>query len=95
MSPFSPIKRLFGSGKKNEPVLLSITPPRMGERTMLGVENMLQSIAVPEPFSLELVGDRDGVRLLVRCLDSQAVRRQIALHYPQARVELIAAGDDP
>ena len=64
MNPFSPIKRIFGSGKKNEPVLLSITPPRKGERTMLGVENMLQSIAVPEPFSLEIAGNADGVHSL-------------------------------
>ena len=91
----NPFKWITGSRKKGAPFLLSVTPPRTGQRTMLGVENLLQSIAVPEPFSLELVGDRDGVRLLVRCLDSQVVRRQIAVHYPQARVELIAAGDDP
>ena len=91
----NPFKWITGSRKKGAPILLSITPPRTGQRTMLGVENLLQSIAVPEPFSLELVGDRDGVRLLVRCLDSQVVRRQIALHYPQARVELITTGDDP
>ena len=91
----NPFKWITGSRKKGAPILLSVTPPRTGQRTMLGVENLLQSIAVPEPFSLELVGDRDGVRLIVRCLDSQAVRRQIAVHYPQARVELIAAGDDP
>ncbi len=95
MNPFSPMKRLFGSNKKDEPVLLSITPPRKGERTMLGVENMLQSIAVPEPFSLELAGNAEGVRLLVRCIDSQMVRGQVGVHYPQARVSAIEGEDDP
>ena len=51
-----------------------MTPPRTGERTLLGVENLLQSIAVPEPFSLELAGDMDGVTLMARCLDDQVVR---------------------
>ncbi len=75
--------------------LLAVMPPRSGERTLLAVENLLQSIAQPEPFSLELVGDRDGVRLLVRCLDSQMVASQIAAHYPQARVASLGAADDP
>ena len=81
----NPINWLSGDEKK-KPVLFAITPPRTGERTMLGVENMLGSIAVPEPFSLELAGDADGVTLLARCLDDQVVRSQIAAHYPQARI---------
>ncbi len=95
MNPFSPVKKLFGANKRQEPVLLSITPPRVGERTMLGVENMLQSIAVPEPFSLELVGNSSGVQLLVRCVDSQTVRGQVGVHYPQARVSGVDDEDDP
>ena len=51
----NPINWLLADEKK-KPVLFAITPPRTGERTMLGVENMLQSIAAPEPFSLELAG---------------------------------------
>ena len=90
----NPINWLLADEKK-KPVLLAITPPRTGERTMLGVENMLQSIAVPEPFSLELAGGMDGVTLLVRCLDDQVVRSQIASHYPQARIEKVSAEEDP
>ena len=37
----NPINWLLADEKK-KPVLLAITPPRTGERTMLGVENMLQ-----------------------------------------------------
>ena len=77
------------------PVLLEVTPPRSGEHTLLGVENLLASIAVPEPFSLDLAGDANGVTLLARCLDREVVRGQIAAHYPQARIHDVAAGDDP
>ena len=71
----NPKNILFGGDEeKKGPVLLAVTPPRTGERTLLGVENLLQSIAVPEPFSLELAGDMDGVTLMARCLDDQVVR---------------------
>ncbi len=89
-------KMLFGEGRrKPEPVLLAVTPPRTGERTLLGVENLLQSIAVPEPFSLELAGDANGVSLLARCQDDRVVRQQLAAHYPQARVRQVPVEDDP
>ena len=51
LNPFSRQRR-----EAARPVLLAVTPPRTGERTLLGVENLLQSIAAPEPFSLELAG---------------------------------------
>ena len=89
-------KIVFGEKKdRKPPVLLSVTPPRTGERTLLGVENLLQSIAVPEPFSLELAGDAGGVTLLARCQDDRVVRSQIAAHYPQARIRQVAVDDDP
>ena len=91
----NPIKWLLNNEAKKPPALLAVTPPRTGERTLLGVENMLGSIAVPEPFSLELAGDADGVTLLARCLDDQVVRAQIAARYPQAQIQEIPAEDDP
>ena len=92
----NPREFLFGDqGVPKGPVLLAVTPPRAGERTLLGVENFLQSIAVPEPFSLELAGDIDGVTLMARCLDDQVVRGQISAHYPQARIEEVHRGEDP
>ena len=87
---------LFGSDRgKKPPVLLAVTPPRTGERTLLGVENLLQSIAVPEPFSLELAGDPDGVTLMARCRDDQVVRSQLSAHYPQAGIREVPQEDDP
>ena len=76
-------------------MLLAVTPPRTGERTLLGVENMLGSIAIPEPFSLELAADMDGVTLMARCLDDRVVRGQLSAHYPQARIQKLDPGDDP
>ena len=90
----NPMKWLMNDGEKKRPVLLAVTPPRTGERTLLGVENLLQSIAVPEPFSLELAGDADGVILMARCLDDQVARAQIAAHYPQARIYEVQPPDD-
>ena len=90
-----PNRILFGDSKPNRPVLLAVTPPRTGEHTLLAVENMLGSIAVPEPFSLELAGDMDGVTLMARCLDHQVVRQQISTHYPQARIQEVQQEDDP
>ena len=87
---------LFGSGRdKRPPALLAVTPPRTGERTLLGVENLLQSIAVPEPFSLELAGDADGVTLMARCLDKEVVHDQLAAHYPQAPIHEVTPEEDP
>ncbi len=91
----NPMKWLTNDGEEKKPVLLAVTPPRSGERTLLGVENLLQSIAVPEPFSLELAGDMDGVTLMARCLDDRVVRGQIAAHYPQARIQSVEPEDDP
>ena len=91
----NPVNWLPNDKERKPPVLLAVTPPRTGERTMLGVENMLQSIAVPEPFSLELAGDADGVTLLARCLDREVVQGQIAAHYPQARIHDVSAEEDP
>ena len=91
----NPKNILFGDEDDRGPVLLAVTPPRTGERTLLGVENLLQSIAVPEPFSLELAGDADGVTLMARCLDGEVVRSQLSAHYPQARIREVHPGEDP
>ena len=75
--------------------LLTVTPPRSGERTLVGVENMLQAIASPEPFSLEVAADADGAALMVRCPAAEIVRGQLSAHYPQAIVEEIGPEGDP
>ena len=91
----SSIKKLFGGKPPPEPRLVAITSERTGERTLLGVENLLSSIAVPEPFSLEIAGDAAGVTLLARCREGSFVKQQLGAHYPQARVNEVSPEDDP
>ena len=91
----NPIARMFKGGEKPATRLMAITPPRTGERTLLGVENLLGSVAVPEPFSLEIAGDSGGVTLLARCREGSFVRQQLGVHYPQAKVNEVPAEDDP
>ena len=91
----NPLNLLIRRSQSPEPVLLAVTPPRTGERTLLAVENMLSSLAAPEPFSLELAGDANGVTLMARCPDGEAVREQVAAHYPQARIREVSPDEDP
>ena len=90
----NPINRNDGDADRN-PVLLEITPPRSGDRTFLGVENLLGSIAVPEPFSLELAGSADGVSVMARCIEGRVIRGQIGAHYPQAPIREVPPEEDP
>ena len=85
MSKFS-LGNIIRGRARPETKLLDITPQRTGERNLLSAENMLGSIAVPEPFCLEIVGDAAGVPLLARCHDGSFVKQQVGVNYPQARV---------
>ena len=89
------IRRIFKGDDEPAVKLLAVRPSRTGTRTMLGVENVVNSIAVPEPFALEIAGDADGVALMVRCGDKQVVKQQIGAHYPQAMIDEVASDDDP
>ena len=83
----TPLAKLSKSKKEPATRLLAITPPRTGSHTMLGAENMLASIAIPEPFSLEMAGDSAGVTLMARCRDGSFVKQQLGAHYPQALID--------
>ena len=89
------MRMLFGDEDRPTVKLLAVTPPRTGARTMLGVENMLASIAVPEPFALEITGSADGVGLMVRCHDRSVVKQQLGAHYPQALIDDLPPEEDP
>ncbi|MCY4449286.1 MAG: type IV secretion system DNA-binding domain-containing protein [Chloroflexi bacterium] len=93
--PFTNNNSKADDSAEKTPVLLEVTPPRTGERSLLAVENLLGSVTVPEPFSLELAGDADRVAVMARCHDEDVVRGQLAVHYPQARIRQVAPEDDP
>ena len=90
----NPLNLLKRSSRQSGPALLAVTPPRTGQRTLLGVENLLGSIAAPEPFALELAADERSIGLYVRCAGDQIVRGQVGVHYPQARVRDVGAERD-
>ena len=91
----NPIARIF-KGKPKPPVkVLAVTSERTGERRFSGVENMLASIAVPEPFTLEIAGESSGVNLLARCREGSFVKLQLGAHYPQARLNEVSPEEDP
>ncbi len=89
------IKRIFGEKEENPVKLLAVTPPRKGKRTMVGVENMLGTLALPEPFSLEIAGDVDGVTLMARCRSRSMVKQQLEALYPQALINEVSPTEDP
>ena len=91
----NPFTRLFRGGVTPGTKLFAVTPQRTGERTLLGAANFLGSIAVPEPFSLEVAGDASGVSLLARCREGSFVRQQLGVYYPQARVNEVPPEEDP
>ena len=88
--------KLWNRNKQEKRVeLLTITPPRTGERTLLGVENLLQTLAVDEAFSLEIAGTADGASFLVRTSSPDVFQQQLAIHYPQARIRPLPPEEDP
>ena len=88
--------KLWNRNKQEKKVeLLTITPPRTGERTLLGVENLLQALAVEEAFSLEISGTADGASFLVRTRSPGVFQQQLAIHYPQARIRPVPPEEDP
>ena len=91
----NPIARLLRGKKKPDLKLFALTPPRRGKRSMVGVENMLGSIAVPEPFSLEIAGDPSGVTVMARCREGSVVKQQLGAHYPQGSIQELAPQEDP
>ena len=89
------IKKIFGEKEEDPVKLLAVTPPRKGKRTMVGVENMLGTLALPEPFSLEIAGDIDGVTLMARCRSRSMVKQQLEAFYPQALINEVPSEEDP
>ena len=89
------LSRAFKGKPPPEVKVLSITAPRTEERSLSGVENFLRSIGVPEPFSLEIVGDSAGVALLARCREGSFVRQQLGAHHRHAQVNELSPEDDP
>ena len=92
---FGIIGKILGHRPRPEKRLIAVTSERTGDHSLSGVESFLNTIGVPEPFSLELAGDSAGVALLARCREGSFVKQQVGAFYPQARVSEVSPEDDP
>ena len=79
------------------PTLVKIRLPRQSERTFQSVRNMLAAFGHLGIFSLEIVGDGNGIRLMARCggTGASSFRRALVGYYPQSHIEEVRTEDDP
>jgi hypothetical protein len=78
--------------------LLEVIAPRTNAATLTSSENFFASMALGEPFSVELAADSTRRRFLVRAgtqpMHDQLVA-QLSAAYPQAEFRITSAEDDP
>ena len=79
----------------HEEVLLRISPPRVGEQSLLSFENVLESLGEGHVFSLEILSDAGDRTLLVRTIYPERVVQQFETHYPGCSVEQLSHAEDP
>ena len=81
----------------DDPVVISVALPRQSDRTLLSVQNMMGSLIGLGAFSLDVVGDFRGIRLMARCQGRMAAsfRRALVGYYPQSRLDAVAPESDP
>ena len=80
---------------QSEEVLLKISPPRVGEQSLLSFANLLESLGEGHVFSLEILSDAGDTSLLVRTIYPERVVQQFESHYPGCSVEQLSADEDP
>ena len=80
---------------QSEEVLLKISPPRVGEQSLLSFANLLESLGEGHVFSLEILSDAGDRTLLVRTIYPERVVQQFETHYPGCSVEQLSHDEDP
>lgn len=81
-----------------EPFVFEIVTPRTNAAALSSAENFFASLALGVPVAMEMAGDRDRRRFLVRALGpsmGQQLVSQLGAAYPQADLRRLAASDDP
>ena len=78
-----------------EEVLLRVSPPRVGEQSLLSFANVLESLGEGHVFSLEILSDGGERTLLVRTIYPERVVQQFETHYPGCSVEQLSHAEDP
>ena len=78
--------------------VVQVVPSRDGQRDALAMENLLQSLASDEPFSLELIGNVHRQAFLLRAGSKSTLEslcRQLQAQYPQADIRRKHQSVDP
>ncbi len=77
--------------------VLDITLPRANERDQMAVINLLSSLMTGLPFSLEMLGDGNGRRLLARGdrATLRHIQQQLQGAYTDVECEVLSLHDDP
>ena len=78
--------------------VVEVVTPRTNTATLTSAENFFASMAVGEPFSVELAADSSCRRFLVRSATAGArdqLLAQIGAAYPQADFRVLDAEEDP
>ena len=78
--------------------VIEIVTPRTNVAALTSAENFFTSLALDEPFAMEMAADRDRRRFLVRASGSsmcQQLMSQLGAAYPQADFRRLQALDDP
>ena len=81
----------------SESTLVGIRLPRENPRTVQSVQSMLSGFGHIGTFSLEMVGDLNGLRMMARCAGTGATSfmRSLRGYYPQAGIEEMSSEEDP
>src|SRR5215213_6334396 len=85
-------------GRRTAAHVVEVVTPRTNLAALTSAENLLASIALAEPFSLEIATDSAKRRFLVRAGSEQVrdqLSSQLAAAYPQADVRRIERRLDP
>ena len=78
-----------------EEVLLSVRPPRSGERSLITFANLLEALGEGHTFSLEVLNMGGQTSLLIRTVYPDRVVSQLDSHYPGCSVEWLDSSEDP
>ena len=92
------VSRRRRAGLSETPRLVEIVTPRTNAATLTSAENFFASVALSEPFSLELASDSNRRQFLVRATSTPArdqVLSQLGAAYPQADFRDLPSEQDP
>ncbi len=92
------LERRRSPATDTEPFVVEVVTPRTNCAALTSAENFFASMALSEPFSVEIAADSSSRRFLVRSASAQMHQQlmsQLSAAYPQAELRTIGPHDDP